>query len=193
MRDYEPTVTTGVVEEVLPHGLYRVVLDGEARVCHKGSMLRRVGATIEQHDRVSVLTEADGVFRGEITQVRPPLAGKSAPPPPRAGLISPGGSEVLRPADQRVDRTAHPGWPTAAEREPNAGDAVYCTAGTAVIVRVLGKTGNGSRLLELRLSEETRTSFFAAASNVLLAPVEAAAAEAAPAGQEWRAGTPLIG
>jgi hypothetical protein len=40
----------------------------------------------------------------------------------------------------------------------------------AEVVRVLGKTGNGSRLLQLRLLDRTAPPFHAAASNVLVEP-----------------------
>jgi hypothetical protein len=56
------------------------------------------------------------------------------------------------------------------ERLPLVGEEVHCTAGAATVLKVLGRTGDGSRLLELRLPEQPRASFFAAASNVLLAP-----------------------
>jgi len=49
---------------------------------------------------------------------------------------------------------------------------VFCTGGAAVVMRVLGRTGDRSRLLELKLTEGDGKPFFAAASNVLI-PVEA--------------------
>ena len=77
----------------------------------------------------------------------------------------------IRPADTHVDQAARPDWPTGAERVPAVGEQVYCTGGTAEVVRLLGKTGNGSRLLELRLPDTPASKpFFAAASNVLVAP-----------------------
>lgn len=172
MNEGPPTLTSGVVEEVLPNGLFRVMLEGEVRICHMGSMLRRFGVTtIREQERVTVRTEGDGVFRGEITHVRPQLVERAARVPAvRASLISPRGAVVLKPEDQRIDRSSHPDWPTGAEGTPQAGDGVYCTAGFATIVRVLGRVGNGSRLLELRLPGEPRSSFFAAASNVLMEP-----------------------
>jgi hypothetical protein len=71
-----------------------------------------------------------------------------------------------------VDHEARPGWITANERLPQAGEEVFCTGGCAVVMRVLGRTGDRSRLLELRLAEGDGKPFFAAASNVLI-PVEA--------------------
>jgi hypothetical protein len=50
------------------------------------------------------------------------------------------------------------------------GDEVFCVGGAGVVTAVLGKTGDGSRLLEIRLSTEGARPFFAAASNVLVAP-----------------------
>ncbi|MBI4544200.1 MAG: hypothetical protein HY703_03280 [Gemmatimonadetes bacterium] len=76
----------------------------------------------------------------------------------------------LSPAALRVDPAAYPGSITGAERTPAVGEQVYCTAGPAEVVRVLGKTSNGSRLLELRLADLKLRPFFAAASNVLVAP-----------------------
>jgi hypothetical protein len=72
-----------------------------------------------------------------------------------------------------MDRAARPGWPTGAELVPVKGQHVYCQGGIAEVVRVLGKTGNGSRLLELRLLDRVAPPFHAAASNVLVAPAGA--------------------
>jgi len=72
----------------------------------------------------------------------------------------------------RVDRSARPGWKTGREQPPDPGQLVYCTEGMAEVVRVVGKTGDGSRLLELRLLEKEAPPFYAAASNVLVMPPE---------------------
>jgi dihydrofolate reductase len=69
-----------------------------------------------------------------------------------------------------VDHEARPGWVTANDRLPMAGEEVFCTGGLAVVTRVLGRTGDQSRLLELKLVEGDGKPFFAAASNVLLPP-----------------------
>lgn len=89
--------------------------------------------------------------------------------PPRS---NPFGAQPLTPSPEalKIDRSARHEWPTGAERVPVVGEEVYCTAGMASVVRILGKTGNGSRLLELRLAGAERGSFFAAGSNVLVAP-----------------------
>jgi hypothetical protein len=47
---------------------------------------------------------------------------------------------------------------------------VQCAEGLAEVVRIGGKTGDGSRLLELCLPDRPRQPFFAAASNVLVPP-----------------------
>lgn len=70
----------------------------------------------------------------------------------------------------RVDAESHPGWRSGAEAVPVVGTTVYCTEGMAQVVRVLGKTGDGSRLLELKLPDTSAKPFFAAASNVLISP-----------------------
>jgi hypothetical protein len=73
----------------------------------------------------------------------------------------------LRNADLRVDPGARPGWSARDDRAPQAGETVYCTEGRAQVSRVCGKTGDGSRLLELRLLDREAPPFYAAASNVL--------------------------
>ncbi len=95
-----------------------------------------------------------------------------AVPQPRAAASSPfgGRSNQVSPEKLKVDRAARPDWPTGAEQAPVAGGEVYCTAGLCTVTRVLGRTGDGSRLLELRLDDGDRRPFFAAASNVLVRP-----------------------
>jgi hypothetical protein len=73
-----------------------------------------------------------------------------------------------------VRRDTHPDWTTAAECLPVVGEEVFCAEGSAEVVRILGKTGDGSRLLELRVMGTKPHTFFAAASNVLVNPVRAA-------------------
>jgi len=79
-------------------------------------------------------------------------------------------SRRTNPADLHVDQTARPEWQKGGERIPAVGEQVYCTSGIAEVVRLLGKTGDGSRLLELKLPADGAKPFFAAASNVLVAP-----------------------
>ena len=70
----------------------------------------------------------------------------------------------------KVDTAAHPDWKTGLERQPSVGDHVWCTEGQAEVTKLLGKTGDGGRLLELKLLNVDARPFFAAASNVLVAP-----------------------
>jgi len=74
------------------------------------------------------------------------------------------------PADLRIDRSGRSTWATGNEEVPRVGQRVFCTEGMAEVVRILGKTGNGSRLLQLRLIGRTAPPFHAAASNVLVEP-----------------------
>jgi hypothetical protein len=69
-----------------------------------------------------------------------------------------------------VNHEARPGWVTGLDRLPAAGEEVFCAAGVAAVVKILGRTGDGGRLLELKLVEGDGKPFFAAASNVLLPP-----------------------
>lgn len=73
-------------------------------------------------------------------------------------------------ADLYVDPEARPGWVTGAERTPIVGEEVYCAGGRGEIASVLGKTGDGSRLVEVKLDDPKAKPFFAAASNVLVSP-----------------------
>lgn len=60
------------------------------------------------------------------------------------------------------------GWEPAPEGHvPDPGAMVYCTEGPAEVIRVLGRTSDGARLLELRCANRVHP-FFAAASNVLV-------------------------
>lgn len=72
-------------------------------------------------------------------------------------------------ANLRIGEAETPGWVNGAGRVSEVGQRVLCTAGPARVVRVLGKTGDGSRLLELELQQEGKQpTFFACASNVLI-------------------------
>jgi hypothetical protein len=79
-------------------------------------------------------------------------------------------SKRIRDQDLFVSSELRPGWVSASERTPAVGEAVFCVGGEGTVVAVLGKTGDGSRLLEIRLADPTARPFFAAASNVLVAP-----------------------
>jgi len=161
----------GVVSRLLANGFFEVRLgEGVARVCFAGPALREAGTVVREGDRVSVGAEERGIFRGEIVRVRPEARAERERAAPRASLITRSDPGGLKPQDQRIDRAARPGWPTGAECAPEVGDVVYCTAGMGTVLRVLGRTGNGSRLLELRLPAGGKGSFFASGSNVLMAP-----------------------
>lgn len=86
--------------------------------------------------------------------------------------ISGNSSRRIRNEDLRVDSEAQPGWASGQDRLPKVGATVYCVDGMAQVVRVLGKTGNGARLLELKLLDGTRQPFFAEASNVRVPPLD---------------------
>lgn len=76
----------------------------------------------------------------------------------------------LRPEDLQVDPAKQPDWPSGAENPPVIGDRVFCAAGLADVVKLLGKTSDGTRILELKLVGIHAPPFFAAASNVLVGP-----------------------
>jgi hypothetical protein len=78
-------------------------------------------------------------------------------------------SRRIRAETLRVDAGAHPDWISGTDRLPEPGEDVLCTGGLARVVRLLGRTGDGSRLLELRLVGGQHP-YFVAASNVLLPP-----------------------
>lgn len=80
------------------------------------------------------------------------------------------GVKSLRAEEFRVSVDDRPGWVLATERIPVVGQEVYCAGGPGEVVSVHGKTGDGSRLLEIRLEEEGARPFFAASSNVLVEP-----------------------
>ena len=64
----------------------------------------------------------------------------------------------------------HPGWHAPVEGlVPKVGDRVLCVDGEAEVTQVLGRTGDGSRLLELCLPDRPKHHpFFASSSNVLV-------------------------
>jgi len=67
----------------------------------------------------------------------------------------------------RIASVDRPGWDQRVERVPRVGDDVWSVDGVAEVVRVLGRTSDGSRLLELRLLDRPKPPYFASASNVL--------------------------
>lgn len=174
MDEESATYTHGIAERSIGAGRFEVSLADEVRTCGVSRVLRRIGVTIREGDRVTIRLEEDGGLGGKITQVRAPLEQRISVPAPRGSLIAGPSRAALKPADQRLDRSLRPGWSTAVERPPKTGDQVYCTAGEGTLMRIHGRTGNGSRLLELRLPDRPRAPFFAAASNVLVAPLDEA-------------------
>ena len=84
------------------------------------------------------------------------------------------GATSIRRDSLRVTAVDRPGWCVGDGSTPLVGESVFCVDGEAEVVRVLGRTGNGGRLLELTLAHGPKTPYFAAASNVLrrLEPVE---------------------
>jgi hypothetical protein len=67
----------------------------------------------------------------------------------------------------RVTSMDLPGWSVVDALPPSVGESVFCVDGQATVVRILGRTGDGSRLLELHLAFGPKAPYFAAASNVL--------------------------
>jgi hypothetical protein len=85
-------------------------------------------------------------------------------------MISSNSTRRMRTEDLHVDAGEYPEWVSGADALPCEGQTVFCTAGLAEVVKVLGKTGDGSRLLELKIHDGRRPPFFVAASNVRVAP-----------------------
>ena len=71
----------------------------------------------------------------------------------------------------RISSIDPPGFGPADGRVPTVGESIYCVEGPAEVIAVLGKTSDGSRLLQLRC-ESRPQPFFASSSNVLLRAVE---------------------
>ena len=92
------------------------------------------------------------------------------------------GARSLRAEEFRVSPEDRPGWVSGTQRTPEVGQEVYCAGGPGEVVSVHGRTGDGSRLLEIRLEDEGARPFFAAASNVLVAPSTRKKASRAQAG-----------
>lgn len=79
-----------------------------------------------------------------------------------------GSMRRVRLSDLRVDPAQRSGWIRGNERTPEVGETVYCIGGEGALIALHGKTGDGSRLLQIRLADEKAPPFFAAASNVLV-------------------------
>ncbi|HET9983317.1 MAG TPA: hypothetical protein VFQ38_07010 [Longimicrobiales bacterium] len=192
MIEHATTAVDGTVRRLLENdGVYVQLEAGGHRVCFVTGALRESGTVFRIGDRVSVrLPSPASVVAGVLGAEIVARSGAAESHGGRRSLVAGPAAGVGKPAAQRIDRSARPGWATGHERLPSVGEAVYCTAGPASVVRVHGKTGDGSRLLELRLASGAREPFFAAGSNVLVAapgePEAGACAEAEPSGASSR-------
>lgn len=100
----------------------------------------------------------------------------------------------LRIDDFRVRMEDRPGWVRGSSRLPDEGEEVFCAAGTGTVKALHGKTGDGSRLVQIELTDGGRKPFYAAASNVLLPPrAPRAAAEGAGVTSEGSLTAPWLG
>ena len=71
----------------------------------------------------------------------------------------------------RVDPEQSPGWVTGSERLPQPGERIHTHEGTGVVVRVLNKTADGGRVLEVSMDDGRKQPFFAATANVRVQPL----------------------
>lgn len=66
----------------------------------------------------------------------------------------------------RVDPAQSPGWIAGSNRVPRPGERIHTHEGTGVVVRVLHKTSDGGRVLEVTMDDGRKPPFFAATANV---------------------------
>ena len=78
-----------------------------------------------------------------------------------------GGTAPSKRINLRVSSMEQPGWCAGDGTVPSVGERVFSVDGEAEVVRVLGRTSDGSRLLELRLATGSKPPYFAASSNLL--------------------------
>jgi hypothetical protein len=97
-------------------------------------------------------------------------------------------ADAVRMEDFRVRPADRPGWVLGSTRLPLKGEAVFCAAGEGTVTALLGRTGNGSRLVQIALPGAAKP-FFAAASNVLIAPSTGAIVQA---GRDERGADPEV-
>ncbi len=71
----------------------------------------------------------------------------------------------------RVDPEQSPGWVAGSERIPGPGERVHTHEGTGVVVRILNKTADGGRVLEVSMDDGRKQPFFAATANVRVRPL----------------------
>lgn len=79
-------------------------------------------------------------------------------------------SQSLRKTDLEVRSESRADWARGSDTPPVVGDTVLCTAGEGTVTALHGKTGDGSRLVQVRLADGKSPPFFAAASNLLVMP-----------------------
>ena len=91
-----------------------------------------------------------------------------------------------------VDSEERPGWVTAHDRTPAVGEEAFCTMGRGEVSALHGRTGDGSRLLQIRLDVPGAPPFYAAASNVLVHPEFAAARRDEPVAMVPGADSPAL-
>jgi hypothetical protein len=72
--------------------------------------------------------------------------------------------------DFLVTPSDRPGWVNGNDHTLSVGLQVYCAGGEGTVQAVLGKTSDGSRLVEIRLADPEAKPFFASSSNLLIAP-----------------------
>ena len=85
-------------------------------------------------------------------------------------MTTPHSSKRIRPDQLTVDANAKPDWLSGSTRPPAIGEVVYCAAGMAQVIKLLGKTSEGCRILELKLVDLVAPPFFASCANVLVPP-----------------------
>jgi len=83
-------------------------------------------------------------------------------------------SRRMKPEELKVENGIHPDWPSGATRIPHVGERVYCASGMAEVVKLLGKSSDGTRIIELKLLDVVGPPFFASAANILVAPAQQA-------------------
>lgn len=81
------------------------------------------------------------------------------------------GAKSLRVEEFLVSPEDRPGWVRGSDCGIEVGQEVYCAGGPGEVVSLHGRTGDGSRLVQIRLEDEAARPFFAAASNVLVDPL----------------------
>jgi hypothetical protein len=96
--------------------------------------------------------------------------------------IEPLGFPRSRRRPLRVDPDRSPGWVPGSERLPQPGERIHTHEGTGVVVRLLHKTADGGRVLEVAMDDGRKQPFFAATANVRVQPVVPAEPPADPGG-----------